>query len=256
MARERTDEPVVVAGVRAVEALLKHAPERLLRVEHADDLGGARGRVVQACLARGVPTQARTARQLDATADGLRHQGILAHARSAPYVPWAHLIGRPDALLLAVDQVTDPRNLGAMLRSAEAFGATGALLTTNRCARLGPVVTRTSAGAAELLPVAIETNLARALRAAQACGVQVVGADLDGVPPDRIDWHRPSILVIGAEGRGLRRLTREVCDVAATIPLQGVTESLNAAVAASVLLYAATHHRSASRTSEKSDKEG
>lgn len=256
MARERTEEPVVVAGVRAVEALLRHAPDRLLSVEHTDDVSGARARVLEACAARGVPTRIRSPKQLDALADGLRHQGVLAHARPAPYAAWADLVARPDALLLAVDQVTDPRNLGAMLRSAEALGASGALLTTNRCARLGPVVTRTSAGAAELLPVAIETNLARALRAAQAAGLQVVGADLDGAPPDRIDWSRPSVLVIGAEGRGLRRLTRELCDATATIPLSGVTESLNAAVAASVLLYAAVHQRAASGGTEKSDKEG
>lgn len=256
MARERADDPVVVAGVRAVEALLRHAPDRLLSVDHTDDVAGARARVLEACAARGVPTRIRSAKQLDAIADGLRHQGVIAHARPAPYVPWADLTARADALLLAVDQVTDPRNLGAMLRSAEALGATGALLTTNRCARLGPVVTRTSAGAAELLPVAIETNLARALRAAQAVGVQVVGADLDGVAPHRVDWSRPSVLVIGAEGRGLRRLTREVCDATATIPLQGVTESLNASVAASVLLYAAAHQRAALGAPEKSDKEG
>ena len=261
MSRERRDEPVPIAGVRAIEALLRHAPRRLIEVHHVEDSsGGARARLLESLATCGVPLRPVTAHKLDLLADGLRHQGLVALARPAEYVPWETLLTDARALLLAVDQVTDPRNLGAMLRSAEAMGATGALLTTNRCARLGPVVARTSAGASELLDVALETNLARALRQAQAGGVQVLGADLDGVPPMAVDFNRPTVLVIGAEGSGLRRLTRETCDALVTIPLVGATESLNAAVAASVLLYEAARQRAAPHGTapalEKSDKEG
>ena len=104
-------------------------------------------------------------------------------------------------------------------------------------------MSRTSAGASELLPVAMETNLARALEAASEAGLQVVGADLDGTAPWAIDFARPTVLVIGAEGTGLRRLTRERCHAIVTIPLAGRTESLNASAAAAALLYEAARQR-------------
>jgi 23S rRNA (guanosine2251-2'-O)-methyltransferase len=122
-------------------------------------------------------------------------------------------------------------------------GGTGALVTRDRCARPGPTVSRTSAGASEILPVALETNLSRALAAADEAGLQIVGADLDGVAPWEVDWTRPTVLVIGAEGTGLRRLTREACHAIATIPLVGRTESLNASAAAAALLYEAARQR-------------
>ncbi len=234
---------VVVPGVHAVEALVRHAPHRLREVHYAGGLNGARGRAVEAARVAGIRvTEVRVAR-IDELADGVRHQGVLGVAEPAEYIDWSDLLTGPDALLLALDQVTDPRNLGAMLRAAEALGATGALLTKNRCARLGPTVTRTSAGASELIPVALETNLARSLRAAKAAGMLVVGADLDGVPPAELDFTGPTVVVVGAEGRGLRRLTRDTCDVVAAIPMTGATASLNAATAAAILLYEVTRQR-------------
>ena len=116
------------------------------------------------------------------------------------------LLEHENPLIVAVDQVTDPRNLGAILRAGEGMGVTGALVTKNRCARLGPTVSKTSAGASELLPVAMEANLARSLRRAQDAGLQIVGADFDGLAPAQIDLTIPTVLVIGAEGRGIRRL--------------------------------------------------
>ncbi len=235
-----------IPGVHAVETLLMHAPERLVRVLHSGTLDGGRGRVVQAAKAAGVPTGKATTERLDALAGGVRHQGIVALAQPPEYADWHALIADPKALLLALDQVTDARNFGAILRSAEAMGATGALVTSNRCARLGPAATRTSAGASELLPVAMETNLGRALEAAKKAGMWVIGADLDGQAPATIDLSVPTVLVIGAEGKGLRSRTKALCDVVATIPISGRTESLNAAVAASVLIYEAARQRAPS----------
>lgn len=240
--KKRTGE-MPVPGVRAVQALLEHAPQRIRQVMYAGELSGARGAVVEQARLMGVKLNAVQAKVLDERFEGVRHQGVMALVAPAEYVDWPALIAEPDALVVAVDQVTDPRNLGAMLRSAEAMGATGALLTSNRCARLGPTVAKTSAGASELLPVAMETNLVRSLKAAQKAGAQVVGADLDGVPPEKIDFRHPTIVVVGAEGRGLRRLTRESCDFIVTIPLQGFTESLNAASAGSILVYEAAQQR-------------
>ncbi len=234
---------VPVVGVRAVEALLNHAPGRVERVLHHGPSHGARGRILDEARRRGIALEATDEATLAGHAGDLRHQGLVALATPAGYVGLDELVSAPDALIVAADQITDPRNLGAVLRSAEALGASGALLTTDRCARLGPTVTRTSAGASELLPVAMEVNLARALRAAGDAGLLVVGADLDGVAPDTLDLTGPLILVIGAEGEGLRRLTRQACDAVATIPLTGVTESLNASAAASILLYEVARQR-------------
>ncbi len=236
-------KPVAVPGVRAVEVLLENAPERLREVRYAGDTSGARGRVVDAAIAAGIAVVEVRAARLDELTEGIRHQGIVGLATPAEYVDWDGLLAAPDALVLAMDQVTDPRNLGAMLRAGEVLGATGALLTKNRCARLGPAVTRTSAGASEIIPVAMETNLARSLRQARKAGVLVVGADLEGEAPAAIDFTGPTILVIGAEGRGLRRLTRENCDTIASIPMKGVIASLNAATAASILLYEVARQR-------------
>ncbi len=233
----------LVPGVRAVEALLSHAPERVRRVLYEGDLNGARGRAVEQARALGLPVDQARRGKLDALTDGVRHQGVVSLAKPADYVEWSPLLADPRALLVALDQVTDPRNFGAILRAAEAQGGTGALVTSNRCARLGPTVTRTSAGASELLPVAMETNLARALEEAREAGVQVLGLDMEGTAPRDLDLVRPTVLVVGAEGKGLRQRTRASCDALATIPLPGATESLNAATAAAILVYEAARQR-------------
>lgn len=238
-----SDEATVV-GVRAVEALLAHRVGRIRRILIADE-GGPRRTLAAAARAAGVRVEIAARKQLDARAEGLRHQGVIAIAEPAEYVDWVTLLEPGDGLLIALDELTDAGNFGAILRSAEALGARGVLVTKHRCAQLGPTVTRTSAGASELIPVARETNLAAALASASTRGFQIIGADLDGVSPAAIDWKIPSVLVIGAEGKGLRRLTRERCGVIATIPLSGLTESLNAANAAAILLYEAARQRGA-----------
>lgn len=241
----RSDGNTPVPGIRAVEAMLEHQPGRIRAIHYTGERTGARARLLDRAEQLGIETRETTERALEDRVGELRTQGVVALVEPADYRPWGDLITGETPLLLAVDQITDPRNLGAMLRAAEAMGATGALVTSNRCARLGPTVTRTSAGASELLPVAMETNLARALRAAADAGLQIIGADLDGEPPERLDLTRPTVLVIGAEGKGLRRLTRECCDAVATIPLVGLTESLNAATAAAILVYEAARQREA-----------
>ena len=197
--------------------------------------------------AAGIEVHKASQDRLGRLAAGQRHQGLIAEIVPRPPADWASLLEEPDGLLLAFDQVTDPHNLGAALRSAEAFGAHGAMVTRNRCARPGPVVARTSAGASELLPIAVETNLARSLRQAQASGFRVIAADLDGPAPEAVDLTGPLVVVVGAEGRGLRRLTRELCDLRVTIPMAGLTESLNASVAAAVMLYEVARQRRQSR---------
>ena len=232
-----------VPGVRAVEALLTHDPGRIASLLLGGEVTGARKRLQTQAEQLGISTKMVKMNVINERIDGVAHQGVLALVEPADYAPWDVLLARPNGLILAVDQVTDPRNLGAMLRAGEAMGVTGALVTRSRCARLGPTVAKTSAGASELMPVAMESNLARALEQAKTAGFQVIGAAFDGENPEAIDLTVPTVLVVGSEGKGLRRLTREVCDRIVTIPLSGRTESLNAATAAAVLFYAAAAQR-------------
>ena len=180
---------------------------------------------------------------LDRLAGAALHQGI---ALQVPPYAYAH----PDdvlaaarasgaaPLLVALDGVTDPRNLGAVVRSAAAFGAHGVLLPQRRAAGMTAAAWRTSAGTAARLPVARVTNLVRALKDCAAAGLMVVGLDADGsMSLDSFDLATgPLVLVVGAEGRGLSRLVAETCDATVSIPMTGPVESLNASVAAGVVL--------------------
>ncbi len=234
----------LISGIRPIEAIYNHQRSRLKELWYSGELSGQRGGLVESIRSMGLPVHETSARKLSERMPDLNHQGLVARIDPVDYVTWGELLSMDRALIIAVDQITDPRNLGAILRAGEAMGATGVLLTSNRCARLGPVVTRISAGASELIPVAMEPNLHRALKKAQELGFHVVGAALDGVAPERIDFGGPTVLVIGAEGRGLRHLTQKTCDQIATIPMTGCTESLNAATAAGILVYEVIRQRS------------
>jgi 23S rRNA (guanosine2251-2'-O)-methyltransferase len=180
---------------------------------------------------------------LDRLAGGALHQGVALqvppyeYALPADVLAAARESGTPP-LLVALDGVTDPRNLGAVVRSAVAFGAHGLVLPQRRSAGMTAVAWRTSAGTAARLPVARVTNLVRTLKDFAASGLMVVGLDAGGAMPlDAFPLATgPLVLVLGSEGRGLSRLVRETCDVAVSIPMVGPVESLNASVAAGVVL--------------------
>ena len=234
----------LIYGIRALESMLAHAPDRLKEVWYLNPLKGPRGELVQLAEARGVITvQKKKSAMESLSADGL-HQGIIGLVEPNEYVDWDGILRVPNPLIVAFDQVTDPRNLGAALRSVDALGGTGALLTKNRCARLGPTVCKTSAGASELIDCALETNLVRALKIARESDVQIVGLAFGGVPISEVDFTQPSVVVVGSEGRGIRPSTREACDQIVTIPMVGKTPSLNASVAVSVIMYEAMRQRS------------
>ena len=182
--------------------------------------------------------------ELDRLADGLTHQGVILQVPPYEYAHADDLLARAlDAdetpLIVALDHVTDPRNLGAVVRSAAAFGAHGVLVPERRAASMTASAWKTASGAAARVPVAQCTNLARALAAYRKAGLFVVGLDAGAeVAIEEVDAELPLVLVIGAEGAGLSRLVREGCDVVAGIPISGDTESLNASVAAGIGLYA------------------
>jgi 23S rRNA (guanosine2251-2'-O)-methyltransferase len=175
------------------------------------------------------------------SANGL-HQGV---ALQVPPYRYAHpddLLaaasrdGAP-ALLVALDNISDPRNLGAIVRSVSAFGGHGVVIPQRRSASVTAVAWRTSAGAAARTPIARATNLNRTLKSWRDAGLQVVGLDTDGdTTLDELDATGPIVVVVGSEGKGLSRLVRENCDAVVSIPMTGPTESLNASVAAGVVL--------------------
>jgi 23S rRNA (guanosine2251-2'-O)-methyltransferase len=149
-------------------------------------------------------------------------------------------------LLLVLDGVTDPHNLGACMRSADAFGAHAVVAPKDRAAGLGAVAIKASSGAADSVPYIPVTNLARALRELKERNILIIGTDQDGtLAVNEADFSGPAALVLGAEGEGMRRLTREHCDVLVRIPMYGQVESLNVSVSAGVCLYEARRQRSA-----------
>lgn len=178
---------------------------------------------------------------LDRIAASASHQGLIASVGDYEYVALEDLIENQDRiLLLVVDGVTDPQNLGAMLRSAAVFGATGVVLTKDRCAAINNTVMRISSGASEHLPVAKVTNLSRAIKTLKEAGVWVIGTvEADGERLSTIDLTIPSALVLGSEGKGMRPNIRKHCDALITLPTPGPIPALNVAAATAVVFYEA-----------------
>lgn len=248
----------VVCGRNAVaEAARAGVPiERVFMAVSAasDDRLGA---VIRRAALLGAPVLETTRLDLDALTDDAAHQGVAIEVPAYDYVLARDLLDRARAagrvpLLIALDQVTDPHNLGAVLRSAGAFGADGVIIPGRRSVGVSATVWKVSAGAAARVPVARETNLVRALAALKAEGCFVVGLDgrgetsLEQIPVA----DSPLVLVTGAEGAGLSRLVRETCDLVASIPISSTVESLNAAVATGISLYEVDRIRRAARAAD------
>src|SRR4051812_12488433 len=183
-------------------------------------------------------------RELARLAGSPDHQGIVAEVDPYPYADPGALLDAKDALVLALDGVQDPRNLGAICRSAEAAGAAGVVIPARRSAGVTAAACKASAGAVEHLPVARVTNLERWLSGAKEAGAWVYGADASAPGAyTGADLLGKVVLAVGGEGRGLRRLVAERCDLLVSIPLRGRVASLNVATAASVLLFEAVRQR-------------
>jgi 23S rRNA (guanosine2251-2'-O)-methyltransferase len=242
----------VAYGIHAVRVLLTRQPQRVRRVL----LTGARdaGRLAEIrALAQsaGVQVGAADDALLDKLAEGGRHQGVVAEVLPRAGDPETQLeealesaAGAP--LLLVLDGVQDPHNLGACLRSADAAGVAAVIVPRDRAAGMTPVVRKVAAGAAETVPLVAVVNLARTLRQLKERGIWLVGTD-DTADKTlyEADLKGPLALVMGSEGEGLRRLTRECCDLHVSIPMAGAVESLNVSVATGVVLFEAVRQRSA-----------
>lgn len=238
----------LLVGFHAVTARLRQRPESVRAIYVAAARHDARARdLIERARAAAVPLHAVDDKRLDDLARGSRHQGVVATVDSAlPHVTLADILEHPPEppLLLVLDGVTDPHNLGACLRSADAFGAHAVVVPKDRAVGVNATVAKAASGAADTVPVVTVTNLARALREIKDAGVWIVGADAAGESLFAADLDGPIAWVLGAEGQGLRRLTRESCDRLVGIPTQGTVESLNVSVAAGVCLFATRRARS------------
>lgn len=253
-ARQRPPEPVedgplLIWGVHALEAALKNPGRRFVKMWATDN---AAHRLAQGIGERGLHPEHVTPKDLDQRlgADTV-HQGVLAEVEPLPELIMSELaegiLGRGP--IIALDQVTDPHNVGAILRSAAVFGSGGVLMTRRNSPPLGGALAKAASGALDLVPVALVTNLVRSLVELKDVGVLVIGLDgqgeklLDDVLLDPAMATRPIALVLGAEGRGLRQLTSETCDMVCRIGTDGPLASLNVSNAAAVALHVSSMAR-------------
>ena len=244
-------EPRVVFGFHAVLARLRADPSSVLEIFLDETRNDARGRDLALAAARDdVPLHRVPTKRLDGFYGGGRHQGVVARVevKSAAQTVDELLEKVENPLLLVLDGVTDPHNLGACLRVANAAGAHAVVAPKDRSAGITPAVSKVASGAAEATPYLMVTNLARTLAELKERNVWVVGADeraektlYESDLPGSIAW------VLGAEGEGMRRLTRESCDMLVRIPMGGEVESLNVSVSAGICLFESVRRRQEKR---------
>lgn len=242
----------VVYGLHAVHAIVARRPQDVLRLCVAQGRDDQRMRELRALAAsHGVKVTTAPASSLDQETGGATHQGVLAEVRPSASLNENALLdlltaAQSPPLVLVLDGVSDPHNLGACLRTADAAGATAVVAPRDRAAGLTPAVRKVAAGAAEVIPFAQVTNLARALRDMKSAGLWIAGTAGDGEQAlFDADLSGPLAIVMGSEGRGLRRLTRECCDFSIRLPMLGSVASLNVSVAAGITLYEALRQRRA-----------
>lgn len=241
-----------IYGMHAVRVMLERNAERVLTVRLAERRDDPRAREIEELARRNArPLQRVDLHSLRQQLGDVAHQGVAAEITPLP--PWSEdelldaLQTARAPLLLTLDGVQDPHNLGACLRTADACGALAVVVPRDRAAQLTPAVRKVAAGAADTTPVVAVTNLVRTLKLLKDAGLWIVAADAAATMRAReVDLTGPVVLVLGAEGTGLRQLTRQNCDFLVSLPQRGAVESLNVSVAAAMLLYEALRQRDAS----------
>lgn len=238
----------MIVGRNAVMEALRSGriPDTIYIAE--GELHGSIGKLKALAHEKGVVVKTVSRKKLDALSPEVNHQGVVASCACADYATIEELLevsrqkGTAPFLIVA-DEIADPHNLGAILRTAEAAGADGVIIPKRRSASLTAAVYKTSAGAASMVKVARVPNLAACIRRLKEEGIWIYGADMEGERFDRVDLRGAAAIVIGSEGRGLSRIVRESCDFLITLPMKGQINSLNASVAAGVLMYEVVRQR-------------
>ena len=247
----------LVCGINAVGELLQRERRRIQHLYCQEKPGRRLQVLVEKARARGITIKLVPAAALDHLAPGVRHQGVAAVVAPFRFTPLKELLatcgGRESSLLVALDNVTDPRNLGAIIRTAAAAGADGLILPERRSAAITASVGKTAAGALESLAISQVVNLAEALRACRESGYWIYGAaTAEGQELYEVDWADRVVLVLGSEDRGLRPIIEKACDLKVTIPLAQESESLNVGIAAAVILFELNRCRRQTRTDSSS----
>ncbi|HEX7914776.1 23S rRNA (guanosine(2251)-2'-O)-methyltransferase RlmB [Rudaea sp.] len=237
-------------GIHSIDAALSNDPKNILELYFESDSQNARIKELsEKARELGLKPHARPREALDRMTGGARHQGAVARYRAPPPRTEKELYelveqAGKDTLILVLDGVTDPHNLGACLRSAEAAGVTAVVVPKDKAAGITPTVRRASSGAADRVAFFAVTNLARTLKALKESGVWLVGLAGESTQDFyKLDLKGPLGIVMGSEGEGMRRLTGEACDFLARIPMRGGVESLNVSVATGVALFEALRQR-------------
>ncbi|HOQ08607.1 MAG TPA: 23S rRNA (guanosine(2251)-2'-O)-methyltransferase RlmB [Syntrophomonadaceae bacterium] len=253
MKKVRQVEPVreILGGINSVTEALR-GPRKIYKLYIGKDSRNPRiEEIVNLAQNKGIAVKLTDRGELDRLYSQAPHQGVVMEAEPYRYADLQDVLEQvaaagDQALLLVLDGVEDPQNLGAIIRTAECAGVNGIILPRHHSAAITPAVVRASAGATEHMAVVRETNLVNTLKELKKAGMWVVGADMEGSAEYfRTKMPCPAVLVIGGEGRGIRRLVRENCDLLVRIPMYGQVNSLNASVAAALLIYELVRQRSA-----------
>lgn len=229
---------MIIYGLNPVLEALRSHPDRVHYVGVAREHGTKLQRAIAEAKRAGVPVRQMTAEQIDRLAGRGVHNGVVADVSEGAYADFDDVVDREStSFVLILDGITDPQNLGAILRVADGFGVDLVVIPQHDSAGLTPAAVKASAGASEWVPVAQVTNLARALEALEKKGYWRYGAAAGGDPPSSIDFSGKVAVVLGSEGKGIRRNVLEHCDRTVTIPMRGHVDSFNVATAAAVLCY-------------------
>lgn len=232
----------LVAGRNAVNELLASGREIDQIIVEKGKREGSLSVILAKAAARGIPIKDVAREKLNALCPQTNHQGIAAYAAMVEYCSVSDILdlaaekGEPPFVVVC-DEIEDPHNLGAIIRTAECCGVHGVIIPKRRSCGINFAVSKAACGALEYMKIARVTNLAAAIDELKEAGVWVYAADMDGVDCEKQDFSGPAALVVGSEGRGVGRLVKEKCDVIVSLPMRGRITSLNASVAAGVLLY-------------------
>ena len=246
--RINMDDKWVIAGRNAVLEALRSGrePDKLLVVK--GHTGGATAPIIAKCAERRIPIKEVDSRKLDFLSEGANHQGVALLVAAYKYASVEDILAKAEErgekpFLIICDGIEDPHNLGAIIRTAEATGAHGVIIPQRRSASLSPAAAKAACGALEYVPVARVTNIVNVIEPLKEKGVWVYAADMDGKDWCKEDYSSGLALVIGGEGSGVGRLVKDHCDQIISLPMRGKINSLNASVAAGVLMYEVARQR-------------
>ena len=244
----KTSDDNIIAGRNAVAELLRSGREVDRIIVERGKREGSLSVILAKAAGRGIPIKEAAREKLDAMCPQTNHQGVAAVAAMTEYCTVDDILAAADEknekpFIIVCDEIEDPHNLGAIIRTAECVGAHGVIIPKRRSCGINFAVSKAACGALEYVKIARVTNLVSAVEQLKKAGVWIYAADMDGTDYTKQDFSGAAALVVGSEGRGVSRLLREKCDVVVSLPMRGKITSLNASVAAGVMMYAIAKYR-------------